>query len=100
MARLTGDERREITSDFRRLVNMAPRQLERWLDSEASRTVGQKSSDGAESVGHRSGRRIIEIKRTKVADRTDDDLRHMRKVNGYIGRHLAQRPDGDITDTP
>ncbi|HSU37880.1 MAG TPA: DUF3140 domain-containing protein [Propionibacteriaceae bacterium] len=30
---------------------------------------------------------------------TDDDLAHMRKVNGYVKRHLAQRPQGDITDT-
>jgi hypothetical protein len=23
----------------------------------------------------------------------------MRKVVGYVHRHLAQRPDGDVTDT-
>jgi hypothetical protein len=23
----------------------------------------------------------------------------MRKVNGYVKRHLAQRPQGDIADT-
>ena len=24
----------------------------------------------------------------------------MRKVVGYVKRHSAQRPDGDVTDTP
>jgi hypothetical protein len=28
---------------------------------------------------------------------TDDDA-HMRKVVGYVHRHLAQRPSGDVTD--
>ena len=38
--------------------------------------------------------------RTKKADLTDDDRAHMRKVVGYVHRHLAQWPDGDVTETP
>ena len=30
---------------------------------------------------------------------TDDDYAHMRTVVGYVHRHLAQRPDGDVTHT-
>jgi hypothetical protein len=30
---------------------------------------------------------------------TDADAEHMRKVVGYVHRHLAQRPDGDVTET-
>ncbi len=40
--------------------------------------------------------RILEKKR---ADLTDDDYAHMRKVVGYVKRHSAQKPKGDITDT-
>jgi Protein of unknown function (DUF3140) len=29
----------------------------------------------------------------------DEDHAHMRKVVGYVHRHLAQRPKGDVTDT-
>ena len=29
----------------------------------------------------------------------DDDLAHMRKVVGYVHRHSAQRPKGDVEDT-
>ena len=63
-----------------------------------SKDVGQKK-EGGESTGHESGRRIVEILKTKKADLSDDDYEHMRKVVGYCKRHLAQRPDGDITDT-
>ena len=28
-----------------------------------------------------------------------DDAAHMRTVVGYIHRHLAQRPSGDVTDS-
>jgi len=36
------------------------------------------------------GRRIIELKHTKVADLSDEDLAAMRKVTGYVHRHLEQ----------
>ncbi|MEU2877096.1 DUF3140 domain-containing protein [Streptomyces sp. NPDC007070] len=92
------DEREEVRKDFRELVNMKPARLEEWLATDASRGAGQHK-DGGESTGHASGRRIVEILRAKKGDLTDDDYAHMRKVNGYIRRHLAQRPSGDVTDT-
>lgn len=91
------DERASIRADFDEAVNMAPKELEDWLETDGSKAVGD-ASDG-ESTGHRSGRRIVEIKRTKVADLTDDQYAHMRKVVGYVHRHLAQRPSGDVSDS-
>ncbi len=82
-------DREAIWKDFHDAVNMAPGELEDWLATEESKAVGWKE-DGGESVGHESGRRIVAIKRTKKADLTDDDYRHMRKVVGYIHRHAAQ----------
>ncbi|WJY17729.1 DUF3140 domain-containing protein [Alteriqipengyuania flavescens] len=76
---------------------MQPKELEDWLDTEESKSVGD--SDGGESTGHKSGRRIVEIKNTKKADLTDSQYDHMNKVVGYIHRHLAQRPDGDVEET-
>ncbi len=35
-----------------------------------------------------------------MAELTDDDYAHMRKVVGYVARHGKQRPDGDIKETP
>lgn len=64
-------DQRQARADFDDAVNMSGKELERWLDTEES----------------------------KVSDLTDDDYRHMRKVVGYVHRHLAQRPKGDVTDT-
>jgi hypothetical protein len=82
--------------EFKQAVNMSADQLKSWLDTEESQEVGQK--DGSdESIGHKSGKRIIELlnKSTYGAD----DISHMQKVISYIHRHLAQRPSGDVTDT-
>ncbi|MFF7717839.1 DUF3140 domain-containing protein [Streptomyces luteogriseus] len=91
-------EREETWNDFRELVNMTPADLEKWLESDDSRSAGQHQ-DGGESTGHASGRRIVTILRARKGDLTDDDYRHMRKVVGYVRRHLAQRPSGDVRDS-
>ena len=84
--------------DFAEAVNMTATELDQWLDTDESEKAGQHKG-GGESTGHASGRRIAEILRTKKADLTADDEKHMTKVVGYVHRHLAQRPDGDIQDT-
>ena len=73
---------------------MTAGELEEWLETDESRKVGWKGADGkaGESVGHASGRRIVEILRKSEADITVDDHAHMRKVIGFIRRHSAQRP--------
>ena len=92
------DEKQEVYGDFQDAVNMAPKELEDWLDTEESKSVGQKDG-GGESTGHASGRRIVEIKRTNKADLTDSQYEHMQKVVGYVHRHKAQGPDGDVENS-
>lgn len=87
----SADERKQIVSDFKQAVNMTPAQLEKWLASEDYRRVGQKQG-GGESVGHQSGRRIIDLLHKKLDQLSSDDIAHMRKVVGYIRRHSAQGP--------
>ncbi|WP_193614493.1 DUF3140 domain-containing protein [Nocardioides lijunqiniae] len=87
----------DVWQDWQDAVNMTAGELEDWLETDESRSVGQKD-DGGESTGHRSGRRIIEILRTRKDDLGDDDVEHMAKVVGYVHRHLAQRPSGDVED--
>ncbi len=79
----------EIRREFDELVNMAPKEIENFLETDESKSVGADSGDG-ESKGHKSGKRIVEIKRTNKDDLTDDQYEHMAKVVGYIKRHLAQ----------
>ena len=93
------DEQKSIRADFHDAVNMTASALEKWLDTDESKAVGDKS-DGGESTGHHSGRRIVEILGTRKDDLTPSQVDWMRKVVGYVKRHTAQRPDGDIEHTP
>jgi hypothetical protein len=95
---MTSDAHADVYAEFREAVNMTAGELEKWLATDESNAVGQKS-DGGESVGHDSGRKIVTLLHTKKADLTEADAAHMRKVVGYVHRHLAQRPDGDVTAT-
>ncbi|OBJ49076.1 DUF3140 domain-containing protein [Mycobacterium sp. 1423905.2] len=92
------DDDESTWKEFREVVNMTARELEKWLDTDESKSVGQKQG-GNESTGHASGRRIVDILHAKRADLTSDDYANMRKVVGYAKRHLAQRPNGDIADS-
>lgn len=93
------DERKGLCCDFDDAVNMSPKELEYWLERDENREVGWTREDEAEAVGHKSGRRIVEIKRKQVAEMDEDDYAHMRKVVGYVHRHMAQRPSGGESDT-
>lgn len=87
----------KIYSEFYDAVNMEPQELADWLKTDKSKSVGDR--DSGESTGHRSGRRIVEIKRTNKSDLSKADYDHMNKVVGYVHRHLAQRPDGEIDES-
>ena len=88
-----------VREDFAEAVNMTAAEIADWLDTRESRRVGWKGADGkaSESVGHASGRRIVEIlgKRTDQLD--ESDYSHMRKVVGYVRRHRAQQPSNIYT---
>ena len=93
------DDTKKVIADFKEAVHMTAQQLPDWPETDESREVGYKGDKGGESVGHHSGRRIIDIFGKKMSEYTEDDLRHMAKVVGYIHRHLAQRPEGSIEET-
>ena len=84
-------DRKRIARDFRQAVNMTADEIDAWLRTTASRSVGWKP-DGGESIGHASGGRIAAILRKDPWSLSDEDYAHMRKVVGYVRRHLAQEP--------
>jgi len=101
---LSADQEHEIRKEFDALVNMSPGELRAWLATPQSRVVGLVRKGETESVGRQSARKILAIRATPVAELTDADYRHMKKVIGFCRRHLAQRPQvhrkaGDVTDT-
>lgn len=83
-------DREATLKEFGEVVNMTPAALEKFLETEQSKAVGWHNEGEAEAVGHQSGRRIVELKRKKKTDLTDDDLHFMRRVIGYVHRHMAQ----------
>ena len=88
----------QIIEEFDEAVNMTPKEAEEWLQTDESKSVGQSDGEG-ESKGYQSGRRIVEIQRKKKSDYTDDDIEHMKRVNGYVKRHLGQEPKNDVEDS-
>lgn len=92
------EDREPIIQHFHEVVNMSPKQLESWLETENSRKVGQKDGD-SESVGHKSGKYIVNLLQKQQSDYSDEDIAHMQKVISYVRRHSAQRPSGEIKDT-
>jgi hypothetical protein len=88
----------QVVEEFDEAVNMSRKELEEWLETEESKEVGQKDG-GGESKGHESGRKIVEILGKNESDYTDEDIDHMRRVVGYIHRHHAQTPKGDVEDS-
>ncbi|MBC8081673.1 MAG: DUF3140 domain-containing protein [Hymenobacter sp.] len=85
----------DIYAQFKNDVNMTAAELERWLTTAESQSVGQDSGDGT-SIGHNSGELIVRILRKKKPDLTPDDEAHLHKVHSYVSRHSAQRPASDI----
>ena len=93
MAALDDQEKKDVKAEFDDVVNMSASQLEKWLKTDESNSVGQKKDGDDESTGHKSGEKIIEILGKKTADLSDDDYTHMRKVISYVRRHSAQKPE-------
>lgn len=94
---MAGIDRDKVRKEFGKVVNLSAGELQRWLRTDESRKVGLQPAQGAESVGHASGRRIVRILGKAAADLTDDDYAHMRKVVGFVRRHSAQRPENIYT---
>ena len=86
-----------VWSEWQSLVNIAPAELEDWLQTEESRSVGD--SDDGESTGHASGRRIVDIQRTDKDDLSDSQWDHMATVVGYIKRHCSQGGPNENRET-
>jgi hypothetical protein len=88
---MASDDRARIVSEFEENVNMTAKELEDFLETDESKSVGQ-SDGGGESKGRESGREIVSILRKNKPDYTGDDVSHMKRVNSYIKRHLGQGP--------
>ncbi|KAK3671262.1 hypothetical protein LTR78_008897 [Recurvomyces mirabilis] len=81
--------------EFNDIVNMSAKELQDWLGKEESAGAGWDKDDGSgETIGHESGRKIIEIleknPKKDPSKYDEEDIQHMRRVVAYCKRHLAQ----------
>ncbi|KAH7113981.1 DNA-binding protein [Dactylonectria estremocensis] len=94
-------DQKTVIAEFNELVNMTADDLTAWLKSGSSNSAGWPKDDAdgeGETVGHNSGRKIVDILNAnpdKSDDKyTEDQILHMRKVVAYCKRHLAQQTQG------
>lgn len=92
-------KQQETLQDFQEAVNMDASEIKKWLKTDESNSVGQKNKKG-KIKGRKSGKKIVKILKKDRSEYRKKDFKHMKKVVGYIHRHLAQKPDGDIQETP
>ena len=92
------DDRQQTIDEFDDAVNMTRKELEDWLQTDESKSVGQ-SDAGGESKGHESGRKIVEILEKNKTDYSSDDIYHMRRVVSYVHRHQSQKPAGEVKNS-
>ena len=62
------DDRQQIIDEFDDSVNMTREELEEWLETDESKSVGHGEG---ESKGHESGRRIVKLLEKNKSDLTD-----------------------------
>ena len=93
---MTAQTPHDAFEDFMQVVNMSANVLAAWLKTDQSKAVGSKASEDSESIGHRSGMKIIGLLCKSQAEFTSRDTAHARKLVGYVYRHLSQRPPGDV----
>ena len=117
---LSEEEKRRIRQDFAALVNIPPGRLERWLATPASHAAGSGNTNGngstnghgntntntngdgdgdGEAMSHRAGRRIVELKRTRMDRLVETDYQQMAEIVRYLEQRLARRPSGDLRDS-
>jgi hypothetical protein len=83
------DSVEHVWDDWRQAVTMTASELDSWLDTDESRSVGQ--GDG-ESTGHRSGRRIVAILRTRKSDLTPARSADRRRAQVHTAALCSRGP--------
>lgn len=92
-------KQQETLENFQSAVNMEASEIRQWLKTKKSNSVGQKDKKG-NIKGRKSGKKILKILKKDQSDYTKKDFKQMKKVVGYVHRHLAQKPSKDVEETP
>ncbi|MGL5939197.1 MAG: HVA1 family protein [Waterburya sp.] len=91
-------KQQEILENFQSAVNMNASEIKQWLKTKESNSVGQKDKNG-KIKGRKSSKKIVKILNKDTFSYDQKDFQHMKKVVGYVHRHLAQKPSENIKET-
>ncbi|MCW2678558.1 MAG: putative DNA-binding protein [Modestobacter sp.] len=86
------DDAKQTRDDFSDAVNMTPKELGDWLETDESKAVGQKSGGSGSAPAQGPAASVRAVGGGGVLLLTENDLAHMSKVTGYVKWHLAQEP--------
>lgn len=94
-----------VVAEFMTVINMSSDALRAWLNTSESRAVdaaeaGDASDASDASVARGAGLRTIALLKKSRHEYTEVDVAHARNAVAFIRRHVALRPDGDVTQTP
>lgn len=96
---LTDDEKSEIYSEWRELINMSASELEKFMNTEEGKEAGL-SKDEADELGIKSGREsarwIIKMKKTPNKDWTPTMWQWAKRQIGFVKRMRGNK--GDLFD--
>lgn len=84
---------------WRRSVNCHPEEIEKWHATPESASVGTRRPGDRWSVGQLAGMRTVELLDTPREHWTPPDWAHVRRVAGFVRRHRAQWPRGDVRES-
>lgn len=88
-----------MVAEWQRCMNVAVDQLLDWLVTPESSSVGTPSDVPGRSVGQLSGEANARLLETPAEAWTDTDWKQAARTLGYVRRHRAQFPAGDVTDS-
>jgi hypothetical protein len=91
-------KQQKILENFQSAVNMNASEIKQWLKTKESNSVGQKDKSG-KIKGRKSGKKIVKILNKDTSSYDQKDFQHMKKVVGYVHRHLAQKPSENVKET-
>lgn len=86
----------EVLQRWRSAVNATPATLDEWLTTPQSASVGSRAPGAAHSVGQLAGMRTVDLLQTPETEWNDSDWAHVRRTIGFVRRHRAQWPGGDL----
>ena len=89
-------EREVAVNGFRRVVNISPIQLERWLDTPESKKLRRLEAGRSGLAFQGAGHLVLKILKKRSDKYSGEDLEYMRSVTSEITRRLAKRPKGNI----